>query len=81
MKTYNKMTREKLIKATIDRLSKLPVENLKEVSDFTEFLLKKIEEKQLTVGIQQLAANSGSFKFLEDEEDLYSVSDLKEVYK
>ena len=75
------MTREKLIEATIDRLSKLPEENLKEVSDFTEFLLKKIEEKQLTAGIQRVAANSGSFKFLEDEEDLYSVSDLKEVYK
>ena len=75
------MTREKLIEATVDRLSKLPDEKLKEVSDFTEFLLKKIEAKQLTAGIQQLAAHSGSFNFLEDEEDLYSVSDLKEVYK
>jgi len=75
------MTREKLIEATVDRLSKLPDENLKEVSDFTEFLLNKIEEKQVTAGIQQLAEKSGSFKFLEDEEDLYSVSDLKEVYK
>jgi hypothetical protein len=75
------MTREKLIEKTIDRLSKLPNQKLKEVSDFAEFLLNKIEERNLTEGIQKLAADSKSFKFLEDEEDLYSTSDLKETYK
>jgi len=39
------MTREKLIVQTIDKLLKLPDQNLKEVSDFAEFLLDKIEEK------------------------------------
>jgi hypothetical protein len=75
------MTREKLIKKTIDRLSKLPDQKLKEVSDFTEFLLSKIEDKNLTEGIKKLAADSKSFKFLEDEEDLYTAADLKEIYK
>lgn len=75
------MTREKLIAQTIDKLSKLPEENLKEVSDYAEFLLKEIEERELTAGIHQLAGNSESFKFLEEEEDIYSVNDLKEVYK
>lgn len=75
------MTREKLIEKTIDRLSKLPDQKLQEVSDFTEFLLSKIEDRSLNEGIQQLAADSKSFKFLEDEEDLYSTSDLKETYK
>ncbi len=75
------MTREKLIEKTIDRLSKLPDQKLKEVSDFTEFLLSKIEDRYLTEGIQKLAANSKSFKFLDDEDDIYSVSDLKEPYK
>lgn len=75
------MTREKLIEKTIDRLSKLPDQKLKEVSDFAEFLLSKIEDRSLTDGIQQLAADSKSFKFLEDEEDLYSTSDLKETYR
>ena len=69
------MTRETLIAHTIENLSKLSDENLREVSDYAEFLLNKIEEKQLTAGIQQLAANSGSFKFLEDEEDLYTIKD------
>jgi len=75
------MTREKLIEKTIAILSKLPDQKLKEVSDFTEFLLSKIKNRSLTEGIQQLAADSKSFKFLEDEEDLYSESDLKERYK
>lgn len=75
------MTREKLIEKTIDRLSKLPDKKLKEVSDFAEFLLSKIEDRNLTKGIQQVASESKSFKFLEDEEDLYSTSDLKEKYK
>lgn len=75
------MTREKLIKKTIDRLSKLPDQKLKEVYDFAEFLLNKIEERNLTRGIQKLATDAKSFKYLDDEEDLYSSSDLKETYK
>jgi len=75
------MTREKLIKKTIDSLSKLPDQKLKEVSDFTEFLLRKIEDINLTDSIQKLASESKSFKFLEEDEDLYSESDLKEKYK
>lgn len=75
------MTRQKLIEKTIEKLSKLPDQQLKEVSDFAEFLLSKIEDRCLVEGIQQIAADSKSFKFLEDEEDLYSALDLKESYK
>ncbi len=38
------------------------------------------EEYQLTQGIQELTAGSKAFDFLNDEEELYSVSDLKEIY-
>jgi hypothetical protein len=75
------MTRERLIKKTIDNLSKLPDQKLKEVSDFAEFLLNRIEDQLMTEGIQKLVAESKTFEFLEDEEDLYSVRDLKERYK
>jgi hypothetical protein len=75
------MTRETLIKKTIDSLTKLPDQKLKEVSDFAEFLLNRIENQLMTEGIQKLVSDSKSFKFLEDEEDLYSVDDLKERYK
>ena len=75
------MTREQLIEKTIEKLSKLPDQKLKEVSDFTEFLWSKLEDRSLTKEIQKLVADSKSFKFLEEEEDLYSTKDLKEVYK
>jgi len=75
------MSRETLIRKTIESLAKLPDQNLKEVSDFAEFLLSKIDDKVITEGIQKLTTNSEAFRFLEEEEDLYSVNDLKETYK
>jgi len=75
------MTRQVLIQRTIDNLSKLPDQKLKEVSDFAEFLLSKLEDKLLTEGIQKITMDSKSFQFLEDEEDLYTEADLKEKYK
>jgi hypothetical protein len=32
-------------------------------------------------GIQKLADKSKSFDFLKDEEDIYTLADLKETYK
>ena len=75
------MTRETLIKNTIDNLAKLPDQKLKEVSDFAEFLLNRIENRIVTEGIQKLVIDSKTFKFLNDEEDLYSIEDLKVRYK
>lgn len=75
------MTRKRLIELTIDKLSRLPEQKIQEVSDFTEFLLNKMDDRGLTEGIQKLAVQSKSFDFLEEEEEIYSKSDLKEVYK
>ena len=75
------MTRDILIKKTLDSLSRLPDQRIQEVSDFVEFLVTKIDGKLITEGIQQLAADSKSFSFLEEEEVLYSKADLKEIYK
>ncbi|HZX75321.1 MAG TPA: hypothetical protein VFE57_12920 [Cyclobacteriaceae bacterium] len=75
------MTRETLIKKTLESLSKLPDQRVKEVSDFAEFLLSKIDDQIIIEGIQKLAANSASYQFLNDEEDIYTVADLKEKYK
>lgn len=41
---------------------------------------KRFEEQPLTAGIQKLSAESQAFNFLNDEGDLYSIGDLKEVY-
>ncbi len=69
-----------LINRTVNSLSKLPNDKVQEVSDFTEFILKKYEDEILQKGIHKLVSNSDSFQFLKDEEDLYSESDLKEKF-
>lgn len=75
------MTREALIKRTVDHLEKLPDQKVREVSDFAEFLVSRIDNQMTTQGIQELATKATAFKFLEAEEDLYPVNDLKERYK
>ncbi len=75
------MTREALIKKTIDNLTKLPDQKLKEASDFPEFLLNIIENQLVTEGIQKPGSGSKAFTFLADDEDLYSIHDLKARYK
>ena len=75
------MTREALLQQTIERLSKLPEQKLIEVNDFAEFLLSRIDDQLLTQGIAKLTAESGAFKFLESEPDMYTDQDLKERFK
>lgn len=60
------MEKETLIKRTIKTL-------------FADFILKKHEEEYLQKGMKQLVFESNTFYFLQDEEDLYSVEDLKEI--
>lgn len=74
------MNREAIIKRTIHAINQLPESKAVEISDFADFLIKRHEEYQLTQGIQQLASDSQTFQFLQDEEELYSMSDLKEVF-
>lgn len=75
------MTRKVLIDQTVKSIKKLPDSKLQEVSDYVEFLLQRAENSELNEQIARLASTSKSFQFLEDEEELYSESDLKEVYK
>jgi len=74
------MTLETLIKHTLKRLSKLPHNKVREISDFTDFIMKKHEEETLQKGIELLTTHSKSFDFLNEEEELYSIDDLKEKY-
>lgn len=75
------MTKEILIQKTIKRLSHLPSDKINEVLDYVDFIAKKYEDEILQKGITTLVASSNTYKFLKDEEDLYSVNDLKAIYK
>ena len=74
------MNRDTLIKQTLKNLSKLPQDKVREISDFADFIMKKHEEETLQKGIEKLVSHSKSFDFLNEEEDLYSLDDLKEKY-
>jgi len=74
------MTRQAIIERTLKAINQLPPEKAVEISDFAEFLSQRFDEQKLTERIQEHTANSASFEFLNNEEDLYTVEDLKEVY-
>ncbi len=58
----------------------LPEDKAEEISVFADFLIKRYEDDKLTKGIQKLALESQAFDFLNDEDDIYTTDDLKEVY-
>lgn len=74
------MTKQAIIERTIQAINQLPEDKAAEIVDFADFLTKRYEEYLLTQGIQKLTSNSQTFDFLHTEEDLYSLTDLKEVY-
>lgn len=71
------MTRETIIEQTIKILSQLPQERVEEIADF---VFKKYEEQILTIGIQEMISDSKAFRFLAEDDDIYSVADLKERF-
>jgi hypothetical protein len=75
------MTKESLIEKTLKALSKLPQEKVNEIADFADYISKKYEEEILKKGIQKLVGDSKTYTYLESEENIYTVNDLKEQYK
>lgn len=74
------MTKQFIIERTLKAINQLPEDKAEEISDFADFVFKKYEEQELCKGIQKLASESTAFEFLQTEEELYTVSDLKVVY-
>ena len=75
------MTREAIIQRTVNVINQLPQEKATEISDFADFVIKRYEDQVLTDSIQKLTSESKVFAFLNHEEDLYTLTDLKEHYK
>lgn len=75
------MERKIIIEETVKKLNRLPVEKLQEIQDFVDFVLSRIDDKILLEGIQKLNSDSKAFEYLKNEEELYSVHDLKEKYR
>ena len=74
------MTREAIINKTLKVLSALPADKVEEVADFASYILKKYEDDLIQRGIQKLTEDSPVYKLLADEEELYTLKDIKEKY-
>jgi len=74
------MSKKELIEKTLAALERLAADKVAEVSDFAAFILQRNEDKQITEGIAQLSKQAKSYGFLGEEEDLYSLNDVKAPY-
>ncbi len=61
-------------------MEQLPEDKAIEISDFVDFIFKRFEKQELERGIQKMVSGSQTFDFLKNEEEIYSLADLKEVY-
>jgi len=75
------MNRIQLIKDTLEKIERLPDFEIEEINDFAGYLLSRLDDKILVDGIQRLSSDSKTFNYLNNEENLYSVNDIKEKYK
>ena len=73
------MTRQAIIERTIKAINPLPEDKAAEILDFADLVCKRYEQYSMEQGIQKLTSDSQAFDFLHNEEDLYSVANLKEV--
>lgn len=78
--TFISMTRQTIIEKTLQAINKLPEDKAEEISDFADFVYKRYEDQLLAQSIQKMTSDSPSFSFLEEDEEIYTVKDLKQVY-
>jgi hypothetical protein len=74
------MTKQLIIERTLKVINQLPEDKAIEISDFADFVFKRYEENELSKGIQQISSDSKTFEFLKNEEEIYSMNDLKKKY-
>ena len=75
------MERTVLVQKTFRNIEQLPTTRIREVNDFVEFMLQKVDDALITEGLQELSSASRAYDFLENEPEIYSVSDLKVKYQ
>jgi hypothetical protein len=75
------MDRKILIERLKIKIERLPDTKIQEMDDFADLLLSKIDNKITIRGIEKLVQDSRTFVFLNEDEDLYTLNDLKEKYK
>jgi hypothetical protein len=75
------MNRQATIQKTMEMISALPDEKIEEISDFAAYVLKKYDDQILRQGMYTLAEQSDAFNFVNEDEEIYTINDLKERFK
>ena len=74
------MEREVLVRKMFRNIEQLPTSRIREVDDFVELMMQRVNDSLITEGLQQLSSSSRAYDFLNDEPDIYAISDLKVKY-
>ena len=74
------MEKEIIIEKIVKILNMLPQDKVMKVAEFTNYLFKKHEDHKLQKGIEHIVERSQTFQFVNDDEVLYTVDDIKEKY-
>jgi hypothetical protein len=74
------MRKQIIIERTLKAINQLPDDKAIEISDFADFLFKRYEEEELPKELQSVISESDTFSFLNEEQEIYTIKDLKEVF-
>jgi hypothetical protein len=74
------MRKQIIIERTLKAINQLPDDKAIEISDFADFLFKRYEEEELAKELQSVISESDTFSFLNEEQEIYTIKDLKEVF-
>jgi hypothetical protein len=69
-----------IVVRTLNTINKLPNEKAKEIADYSEVVSRRFKEQEFLKYIEQIDSKSETFRSLKDEEDIYNISDSKELY-
>ena len=74
------MSKKEIIEKIIIAINQLPQEKAEEISNFTDNIYNQYEDELLRAGMVVLTDESNSFEFIKNEDDVYTLADVKEIY-
>jgi hypothetical protein len=72
------MKKQLIIEKTLKEINQFPNDKAVEISDFADFLFKRYEEEELAKGLQSVISESKTFFILREDDEIYSIKDLKD---
>lgn len=72
------MKKQLIIEKTLKAINQFPNDKAVEISDFADFLFKRYQEEELAKGLQSVISESKTFFILREDDEIYSIKDLKD---